>query len=172
MRRVVVTGLGAITPLGIGARHTWSRLLAGDSGIVSVSHLQPQARWAELPSRVAGLVPLGAASEGGWQASDWVDRSEERRMAKFTQYAVAATEMALKDAGWRPETQEQREMTGVCLGSGIGNLDDVVDTSVAYHNGVSRPFAPQFVATCLLKRSFSNPGLQESLATLRTQASD
>lgn len=140
MRRVVVTGLGAVTPLGIGARHTWKRLLAGDSGIVSVSHLQPSSKWAELPSRVAGLVPLGSISEGKWQASDWIDKSEERRMAKFTQYAVAATEMALQDAGWRPHTQEQREMTGVCLGSGIGNLDDVVDTSVAYHNGVSRHF--------------------------------
>jgi 3-oxoacyl-[acyl-carrier-protein] synthase II len=138
MRRVVVTGLGAVTPLGTSIRHTWNRLLAGDSGIGSVSHLQPQSRWAELPSRVAGLVPTGPAVEGKWHASDWVDKSEERRMAKFTQYAIAATEMALKDSGWRPQTQTQREMTGVCLGSGIGNLDDVIDTSIAYNEGVSR----------------------------------
>lgn len=139
MRRVVVTGLGAITPLGVGARHIWNRLLASQSGIVSVSHLEPRSKWAELPSRVAGLVPIGSASEGNWQASDWVDKSEERRMAKFTQYAVAATEMALQDAGWKPKTLEECEMAGVCLGSGIGNLDELVDTSLAYHNGVSCP---------------------------------
>jgi 3-oxoacyl-[acyl-carrier-protein] synthase II len=139
MRRVVVTGLGAITPLGVGARHTWNRLLASHSGIVSVSHLEPHSQWAELPSRVAGLVPIGSVSEGKWQVSDWIDKSEERRMAKFTQYAVAATEMALQDAGWKPKSQEECEMAGVCLGSGIGNLDELVDTSLAYHNGVSGP---------------------------------
>ena len=139
MRRVVVTGLGAITPLGVGVRHTWNRLLASHSGIVSASHLQPQARWVELPSRVAGLVPTGSISQAKWQASDWIEKGEERRMAKFTQYAVAATEMALQDAGWRPGTPEECEMAGVCLGSGIGNLDDLVDTSLAYHNEVSCP---------------------------------
>lgn len=139
MRRVVVTGLGAITPLGVGAHVAWRSLLAGHSGIVSVSQIQPQAQWTELPSRVAGLVPTGNASEGRWQASDWIDKSEERRMAKFTQYAVAATEMALQDAGWWPKTLEESEMAGVCLGSGIGNLDELVDTSLAYHNGVSLP---------------------------------
>jgi 3-oxoacyl-[acyl-carrier-protein] synthase II len=139
MRRVVVTGLGAITPLGVGIRHIWKRLLASENGIVSVSHLQPQSQWAEQPSRVAGLVPIGNASDGKWQASDWIGKGEERRMAKFTQYAVAATEMAFQDAGWKPKTQEECEMTGVCLGSGIGNLDDLVDTSLAYHTGVSYP---------------------------------
>lgn len=136
MRRVVVTGLGAITPLGLGARHVWNRLLAGHSGIVSTAHLQPHAQWAELPSRVAGLVPAGGASEGKWRASDWIGTSEERRMAKFAQYAVAATEMALRDAGWRPKTLEECEMAGVCLGSGIGNLDELVDTALAYNSGV------------------------------------
>lgn len=137
MRRVVVTGLGAITPLGINARHTWNRLLESHSGIVSVSHLQPQSQWAELPSRVAGLVPTGSASQGEWQASDWIDKNEERRMAKFTQYAIAAAEMALHDAGWKPQTLEECESAGVCLGSGIGNLDELVDTTLAYHRGVS-----------------------------------
>jgi 3-oxoacyl-[acyl-carrier-protein] synthase II len=137
MRRVVVTGLGAITPLGVGVGHTWNRLLAGNSGIVSVSELPPRSRWAELPSRVAGLVPLGNAVVGKWQASDWIDKSDERRMARFTQYAVAATEMALSDAGWRPTACEEREMTGVCLGSGIGNFDEAVDTSLAYDTWVS-----------------------------------
>jgi 3-oxoacyl-[acyl-carrier-protein] synthase II len=132
MRRVVVTGLGAITPLGVGIRRTWARLLASECGIVSVADLEPAARWKELPSTVAGVVPSGNKDDGGWKASDWLLRGEDRRMAKFTQYAIAATEMALEDAGWRPQTQEEKEMTGVCLGSGIGNLEELYNTSLVY----------------------------------------
>jgi 3-oxoacyl-[acyl-carrier-protein] synthase II len=137
MRRVVVTGLGAITPLGVGIRQTWKRLLASESGIVSVAHLEPAPKWRELPSTVAGLVPQGSKGEYKWQASDWLEKGAERRMAKFTQYAMAATEMALVDAGWRPHKQEDKEMTGVCLGSGIGNLEELYNTSIAYDKAVS-----------------------------------
>lgn len=137
MRRVVATGLGAITPLGVGIRRTWNRLLASECGIVSVADREPARRWKELPSTVAGLVPVGEKENGGWQASDWLAQGDERRMAKFTQYAFAATEMALDDAGWRPQTQEEKEMTGVCLGSGIGNLDELFNTSVSYATSVS-----------------------------------
>jgi 3-oxoacyl-[acyl-carrier-protein] synthase II len=137
IRRVVVTGLGAVTPLGIGAKHVWSRLIAGHNGIVTTSHLRPEGRWAELPSRVAGLVPRGNAEDGKWQASDWVEKADQRRMATFSQYAIAATEMALEDAGWMPTTKLEEEMAGVCLGSGIGNLEDLVDTSLAYQSDVS-----------------------------------
>ena len=137
MRRVVVTGLGAITPLGLGIRRTWSRLLASECGIVSTSNLEPPARWRELPSQVAGIVPIGSHEEGKWQASDWLEKGDERRMAKFTQYAIAATEMAFLDAGWKPQTQQEKETTGVCLGSGIGNLDELYNTSLAYNSAVS-----------------------------------
>jgi 3-oxoacyl-[acyl-carrier-protein] synthase II len=137
MRRVVVTGLGAITPLGVGIRRTWTRLLASECGIVSVAHLEPSARWQELPSTVAGVVPIGSKGEGGWQASDWLVKGDERRMARFTQYAIAATEMALNDCGWRPRAQEEKEMTGICLGSGIGNLEELYNTSIVYDRSVS-----------------------------------
>lgn len=139
MRRVVVTGLGAITPLGVGVGRTWTRLLAGDSGIVSVAHREPQDRWRELTSTVAGLVPEGEV-EGQWSPTGWINLSEQRRMSKFTQYAVAASNMALKDAGWEPSGQEELEATGVCLGSGIGNLDEIYETSLTHHQGVgARP---------------------------------
>ena len=137
MRRVVVTGLGAITPLGVGIRKTWSRLLASECGIVSVADREPSAQWRELPSKVAGVVPAGSKDDCKWQASDWIARGEERRFAKFTQFAIAATEMALQDAGWRPQTQDEKEVTGVCLGSGIGNLEELYNTSVAYQQTVS-----------------------------------
>lgn len=148
MRRVVVTGLGAITPLGAGLRRTWSRLLAGESGLVSTSGLSPQSQWAEIPSRVAGLVPRGSATEGKWQASDWLARGDERTMAKFSQYAVAAAGEALRDANWTPTTREQQEMTGVCLGSGIGSLEDLVDTSAAYTASVRTPILPLSQLDC------------------------
>jgi 3-oxoacyl-[acyl-carrier-protein] synthase II len=138
MRRVVVTGIGAITPLGVGIRHTWKRILGSDCGIVSTRSLPLQEQFQDIPSQVAGLVPLGARDEGKWTASDWLNKSDERRMAQFTQYAVAATEGALEDAGWRPTTQAERESTGICLGSGIGNFKEVVDTSIAYHNEVGK----------------------------------
>ena len=137
MRRVVVTGLGAITPLGVGIRRTWNRLLASESGIVSVANFEPAGRWRELPSTVAGIVPRGSKDDGRWQASDWLEKGEERRMAQFTQYAIAATEMALGDAGWKPNRQEDKEATGACLGSGIGNLEELYNTSLAYDKSVS-----------------------------------
>jgi hypothetical protein len=135
MRRVVVTGLGAITPLGVGIRRTWSRLLAGESGIVSVADREPAPRWRELTSTVAGLVPSGDG-QGQWRASDWLNQPDQRRMSLFTQYAIAATSMALEDAGWSPSRPEDLQETGVCIGSGIGNLEDVYETSLAHNKDV------------------------------------
>lgn len=139
MRRVVVTGLGAITPLGVGARRTWSRLLAGDSGLVDVSTIEPRSQWNALTSTVAGIVPTGPAGKGAgqWSPSEWLGASEQRRMSKFTQYAMAATQMALDDAGWHPKEQADLEATGVCLGSGIGNLEELYSSSLAFDKDVS-----------------------------------
>ncbi|CAG8975629.1 hypothetical protein HYALB_00008388 [Hymenoscyphus albidus] len=150
MRRVVVTGLGAITPLGVGVRQTWTQLLAGHCGIRSIADFEPQAQWRQLPSTVAGVVPHGKREDGGWQSSDWLAQGEERRMARFTQYAVAATEMALNDAGWRPRSQEDKETTGVCLGSGIGNLEELYNTSVAYGQHGYKKVSPLFVPQLLI----------------------
>ncbi|EEH22531.2 beta-ketoacyl-acyl-carrier-protein synthase II [Paracoccidioides brasiliensis Pb03] len=148
MRRVVVTGLGAVTPLGIGIRRTWKRLLDGHCGIVSVKDRDP--RYKDLPCQIAALVPEGPKSEGGWNASDWLSRDAERKTAKFTQYALAAVEEALENAGWKPTTREEREMTGVCLGSGIGNFDEIYDTSLAYDKGGYRKISPLFVPKLLI----------------------
>lgn len=162
MRRVVVTGLGAITPLGVGVRRTWTKLLAGDSGIVSLTSLQPADRWKELTSTVAGIVPEGD-DEGKWSASQWLSSSEQRRMSRFTQYAVAAGDMALKDAGLESMGAQVKESTGVCLGSGIGNLEEMYETSLAHKEGVCE--------TLLDKRNLLTwqTGIQESLAIIRPQ---
>ncbi|KAF5692508.1 3-oxoacyl-synthase II [Fusarium denticulatum] len=149
MRRVVVTGLGAITPLGLGVRRTWTRLINNECGIVSVADLEPQARWKELTSTVSGLVPSGDG-EGRWRASEWVNANEQRRMSKFTQYAIAASDMALRDSGWEPKNAEQQEATGVCLGSGIGNLDEIYETSLVHHQDGYKKVSPLFVPKILI----------------------
>ncbi|KAI1384599.1 putative 3-oxoacyl--synthase [Hypoxylon trugodes] len=150
MRRVVVTGLGAITPLGVGIRHTWNRLIAGHSGIVSVANFEPQKRWRDLTSTVAGIVPKSSTGENQWRPDDWLTASDQRRMSTFTQYAIAATEMALEDAAWKPQKQKDLESTGVCLGSGIGNLDDMYNTSIAYEQGGYKKVSPLFVPKILI----------------------
>ncbi|KAK1756172.1 putative3-oxoacyl--synthase [Echria macrotheca] len=151
MRRVVVTGLGAITPLGVGVRPTWRRLIAGDSGIVSAAHLHPQKQWKALASPVAGLVPSDKISDtNAWDANDWLDPADQRRMSRFSQYAVAAAEMALQHAGWKPSADADLEATGVCLGSGIGNLDDFYATSVAYEQDGYKKVSPLFVPKILI----------------------
>jgi len=136
MRRVVVTGLGAITPLGVGVRRTWRRLLAGECGIENVATVEPADQWRGLPSTVAGLVPSSAAGEGHWRAADWISASDQRRMSKFAQYAVAASDMALRDAEWEPAEPVDKQATGVCLGSGIGALEEIYDTSISFRQEV------------------------------------
>lgn len=148
MRRVVVTGLGAITPLGAGIRSTWKRLLDSSCGVVSTSSLGPA--FEALPSRVAGLVPQGSRDDGRWQARDWLPASEERQTALFAQYAIAAAQEALEDAAWHPKSAEDLEATGVTIGSGIGNLDEAFNTSVAFHEGGYRKVSPLFVPRLLI----------------------
>ncbi|KAJ2906186.1 3-oxoacyl-[acyl-carrier-protein] synthase mitochondrial [Zalerion maritima] len=146
MRRVVVTGLGAITPLGVGARNTWSRLLAGQCGIVNLKSRPPEERWKGLTSEVAGLVPT--QGEDGWRPGEWL--KPDRSMSQFTQYAVAAAEMALTDASWKPSLQSDLDATGVCIGSGIGNLEAIYDTSIAYQDGGYKKVSPLFVPKILI----------------------
>lgn len=153
MRRVVVTGLGAITPLGIGIKQTWKRLLAGHCGVVGTRPLGSE--FAALPSQVAGLVPKGPSSEGGWTAADHVSPTELRQTALFAQYGLAAAAEALNDAGFQNGNGLPQEETGVTLGSGIGNLEELYNTSVAYagdgqHGPNYRKIHPLFVPRLLI----------------------
>lgn len=145
---MVVTGLGAVTPLAAGIKQTWSRLIESKSGIVSTTSKGPH--FDALPSRVAGLVPLGDRKDGAWQAKDWLPASDERQMALFAQYAIASAQEALDDAGWHPTKPEDLEATGVAIGSGIGNLDEAYSTSVAFDKGGYRKVSPLFVPRLLI----------------------
>ncbi|KAJ9640783.1 Mitochondrial beta-keto-acyl synthase [Knufia peltigerae] len=149
MRRVVVTGLGAVTPLGVGVRQTWQRLINGECGIVTTRHLGDEFK--AIPSQVAGLVPVDTSQKGSWQAKDHVTPTELRQTAKFAQYGLAASSEALKDAGFEDGKGLDPEMTGVCLGSGIGNLEELYDTSVAYAQQKQyRKIHPLFVPRLLI----------------------
>lgn len=148
MRRVVITGLGAITPLAAGVKPTWRRLIDSQCGIVSTDGLGEAFR--ALPSRVAGIVPKGPRHEERWQASDWLLAKDERQMATFAQYAIASAEEALNDAGWHPTTKDHLEMTGVTIGSGIGNLDEAYNASIAFERDGYRKISPLFVPRLLI----------------------
>ncbi|CAI6337292.1 unnamed protein product [Periconia digitata] len=148
MRKVVVTGLGLVTPLGVGVGRTWKRLLDSQCGIVSIKDRSHQ--FAALPSRVAAVVPEGSKADGLWNTKERFTAGEEKRIARFAQYAMVASEMALEDAGWAPRKEEDLEATGVYMGSGIGSLDDVYDTTIAYEQGGYKRVSPFFVPRLLI----------------------
>ncbi|BFZ53387.1 Mitochondrial beta-keto-acyl synthase [Savitreella phatthalungensis] len=159
-RRVVVTGLGLVTPLGVGVQHAWRALLGGKTGTVSLVGKDGDERYGQLSSTVGGLVPRGGTDASGdnalgreqglWRAEDWLSRGDVRSMALFTQYAVSAATQALEDSGWVADTDEKRERSGVCIGSGIGSFDDVFETSLAYDKGGFRKVSPLFVPRLLI----------------------
>lgn len=149
MRRVVITGLGAVTPLGVGVRRSWNRILRGDSGIVSTIDHDNDPAYATIPSQVAGLVPRGSRDSGGWNADEWLERDDQRRMAQFTQYAMAAAEEAVQDSGCFPASAEERENMGVILGTGIGSFALTYDTSLTFHTHGHKKTPPLFIPRLL-----------------------
>src|SRR5947208_16932140 len=126
MRRIVVTGVGVVTPLGIGHERVWRRLIAGESGIGAIQSFDV----SDLPSRVAGQVPRGDRASGAFNADDWVPPKDQRRMDEFIVFAMAAAVQAVEDAGWRPDDEEERERTGVMIGSGIGGLPAITEAAI------------------------------------------
>src|SRR5436190_22436794 len=126
MRRVVVTGMGLVTPLGIGLERVWRRLLAGESGIRSIQSFDV----SDLPSRIAAQVPRGDRESGMFNADDWIPPKDQRRMDQFIVYAMAAATQAVEDAVWQPGDDADRERTGVMIGSGIGGLPAITEAAI------------------------------------------
>lgn len=146
MRRVVVTGMGLVSPLGCGVDVTWERLIAGQSAVRAVQSFDV----ADLPAKIAAEVPRGETSSGAFNADDWVSPKEQRRMDTFIIYALAATEQAVTDAGWKPEEEELRERTGVLIGSGIGGLPEIAKGSALMEKGQTRKLSPFFIPAALI----------------------
>ncbi|CAG8491132.1 5558_t:CDS:2 [Ambispora leptoticha] len=158
LRRVVVTGLGLVTPLATGVQKSWQELINGNCGIISlVSHEGTEntktlayGGFEGLPSTVAGIVKRGKAKEGGFDPEEWLDRGDERKMALFTQFAIASAKQALADAEWSADTDYEKERTGVCIGSGVGGFEDVVSSTLIYENQGYRKISPLFVPRMLI----------------------
>jgi 3-oxoacyl-[acyl-carrier-protein] synthase II len=141
MRRVVITGMGLVTPLACGVEATWSRLLAGASGVRPITKFKVD----DLPTQIAADVPSGPYKDGGFNADEWVDPKEQRRVDSFIQYSLAACQQAVTDSGFEPKTEEERERAGVLVGSGIGGLEGIADAAVLVHEKGPRKLSPFFV---------------------------
>ena len=141
MRRVVITGLGLVTPLGCGVETTWSRLLEGKSGAGPITRFKVD----DLAARIACDVPRGDGSEGTFNPDQWVDPKDQRKIDDFIVYAIAAAQQAVTDAGYVPKTEEQRERVGVLIGSGIGGLDGIEQATILVHEKGPRRLSPFFI---------------------------
>ena len=141
MRRVVVTGLGLVTPLACGVEETWSRLLGGQSGASLITKFKTD----DLPTKIACQVPRGDGSDGTFNPDQWVDAKEQRRMDDFIIYGLAAAKQAVRDAGWEAKTDEDKNRTGVLIGSGIGGLTGIEEASILVHERGPRRLSPFFI---------------------------
>ncbi|MGA3305946.1 MAG: beta-ketoacyl-ACP synthase II [Stellaceae bacterium] len=146
MRRVVVTGFGMVTPLGVGSESVWKRLLDGQSGIRSIQNFDV----SDLPAKIAGQVPRGETASGAFNADDWVPPKEQRKMDEFIVYALAAAEQAVRDADWKPTDAEEKERTGVMIGSGIGGLPGITEGALTLHEKGPRRLSPFFIPSNLI----------------------
>jgi len=141
MRRVVVTGLGMVTPLGCGVDVTWKRLLAGQSGANRVENFDV----SDLPARIACQIPRGDGTDGTYNPDQWMEPKEQRKVDEFIVYAMAAATQALDDAGWHPTTYEDQCASGVLIGSGIGGLQGIAETSLVLNERGPRRVSPFFI---------------------------
>ena len=145
LRRVVVTGMGLVTPLGCGVECCWDRLIAGESGIRQITSFDT----SDLPSTIAGLVPKDDGPHS-FNPDNYMDPKEQRRMDEFLHFALAAATEAIEDSGWKPQTAEHFERTGVMVGSGIGGLRTIEEGALTLAEKGPRRLSPFFIPSCLI----------------------
>jgi 3-oxoacyl-[acyl-carrier-protein] synthase II len=141
MRRVVVTGLGMVSPLGCGVETTWKRILNSESGARKIDTFDV----SDLTSRVACVVPRGDGSDGTFNPDHWMEPKDQRKVDDFVVFAMGAAKQALDDANWHPATEEERCATGVMIGSGIGGLSGIADGAVLLKERGPRKLSPFFI---------------------------
>jgi 3-oxoacyl-[acyl-carrier-protein] synthase II len=141
MRRVVVTGLGMVSPLGCGVDVTWERILAGVSGAGPIETFDT----SDLACKIAMSIPRGDGTAGTFNADQWMEPKEQRKVDDFIIYAVAAATQALSDAGWKPTSYEDQTRTGVLIGSGIGGLGGIAETAIVLKEKGPRRVSPFFI---------------------------
>jgi 3-oxoacyl-[acyl-carrier-protein] synthase II len=141
MRRVVVTGLGMVTPLGCGVEPTWQRLLASESGIKRIEKFEV----ADIASQIAGQIPRGDGSHGTFNPDQWMEPKEQRKVDDFILYAMCAARLALDDADWHPHQYEDQIASGVLIGSGIGGVEGIAETALLLRDRGPRRVSPFFI---------------------------
>lgn len=145
MRRVVITGLGVISPLGRGVEHNWKRLLNGESGISKIENIDLK----DIPVKIAGQVPWGDA-EGEFNPDSVLPPKDQKKNDKFILYGLAAGSDAIRDCGYIPETEEEKYSFGVMMGSGIGGLNTIYENSVSFNEFGIKKMSPFFIPACLI----------------------
>jgi len=146
MRRVVVTGLGMVSPLACGVEETWRRLLAGQSAAGPITRFDAD----HLATNYACEIPRGDGSDGTFNPDDWMEPKEQRKVDDFILYGVAAATQAVQDSGWTPDTEDDFHRTGVLIGSGIGGLDSIAKTAITLKEKGPRRVSPFFIPGALI----------------------
>src|SRR6185503_1993834 len=150
MRRVVVTGIGMVSPLGLSVAATWPRLLEGKSGVGVITRFDV----SDLPCKIAGTVnKSGDPPSTGYEAfnpADWLEHKEIKKVDYFIMLAIAAAQQAVEDSGWKPENEEDQERTGVLIGSGIGGLQAIYESSILLKERGPRRISPFFIPSALI----------------------
>ena len=146
MRRVVVTGLGMVTPLGDGVDTNWRRLMAAESGIRAIQTFDT----SDLATKIAGEVPAGDIANGHFNADIYMAPKDQRKVDKFIVFGMAAAKQAVEDSGWKPTDDEGLNRTGVMIGSGIGGLQTIYETSLVLKERGPRRVSPFFIPSALI----------------------
>lgn len=145
MRRVVITGLGIVSPLGRGVEHNWKRLLNGESGISKIENIDLM----DIPVKIAGQVPMGTA-EGELDPDSVLAPKDQKKNDRFILYGLAAGSDAIKDSGYVPQTEEEKDRFGVMMGSGIGGLQTIYENSISFNEFGIKKMSPFFIPACLI----------------------
>jgi len=141
MRRVVLTGLGLVSPIGCGVEATWSRILAGESGARRIEEFDA----SDLACQIGCFIPHGATADGKYNPDDWMEPKEQRKVDDFIIYAMVAAGEALQDSGWAPKTYEDQARSGVLIGSGIGGLQGIEKAALLLAEKGPRRISPFFI---------------------------
>jgi 3-oxoacyl-[acyl-carrier-protein] synthase II len=159
MRRVVVTGLGLVTPLACGTEQTWQRLRSGESGIKRIEKFDV----SDISCKIAGQVPRGDGANGSFNPDDWMEPKEQRKVDDFIVFAMAAAAQALNDAGWHPREYEDQITSGVLIGSGIGGVEGIAETALLLRDRGPRRVSPFFIPGRLINLASGYVSIAHSL---------
>jgi 3-oxoacyl-[acyl-carrier-protein] synthase II len=159
MRRVVVTGLGMVTPLACGVEPTWQRLLAGQSGIKRIEKFDA----SDISCRIAGQIPRGDGSDGTFNPDHWMEPKEQRKVDDFILFAMGAATQALDDADWHPRQYEEQITSGVLIGSGIGGVEGIAETALLLRDRGPRRVSPFFIPGRLINLASGYVSIAHSL---------